>query len=236
MQEETIDPRELNPLALAFVGDSVLELLVRTRLARHHRMSAGKLNVEKVKYVSARAQFREEQLLEPLFTEEELAVFKRGRNASKASVAKHASPEEYRASTGFECLLGWLYLTGQMARVEELFDALWQQFDPNQKENAKARCFPHWKTVQGRQRAFLCGVTSCSWHLRRQHPWYTGWGACARWWSGWWCGSGSGSCSCSCGFRCDSRCGPSWFVTPFVREFSLTALVLPRTAALFMGG
>ena len=55
MQEETIDPRELNPLALAFVGDSVLELLVRTRLARHHRMSAGKLNVEKVKYVSARA-------------------------------------------------------------------------------------------------------------------------------------------------------------------------------------
>ena len=132
-ESETIDPRELNPLALAFVGDSVLELLVRTRLARHHRMSAGKLNVEKVKYVSARAQFREEQLLEPLFTEEELAVFKRGRNASKASVAKHASPEEYRASTGFECLLGWLYLTGQMARVEELFDALWQQFDPNPK-------------------------------------------------------------------------------------------------------
>ena len=122
-ESETIDPRELNPL----------ELLVRTRLARHHRMSAGKLNVEKVKYVSARAQFREEQLLEPLFTEEELAVFKRGRNASKASVAKHASPEEYRASTGFECLLGWLYLTGQMARVEELFEALWQQFDPNQK-------------------------------------------------------------------------------------------------------
>ena len=98
-ESETIDPRELNPLALAFVGDSVLELLVRTRLARHHRLSAGKLNTEKVKYVSARAQFREEQLLEPLFTEDELAVFKRGRNASKASVAKHASPEEYRATS-----------------------------------------------------------------------------------------------------------------------------------------
>ena len=130
MQEETIDPRELNPLALAFVGDSVLELLVRTRLAQHHRLSAGKLNTEKVKYVSARAQFREEQLLEPLFTEEELAVFKRGRNASKS---KHASPEEYRASTGFECLLGWLYLTGRKDRVEELFDKLWEDFDPNQK-------------------------------------------------------------------------------------------------------
>ena len=105
----------------------------RQRLVEHHRLSAGKLNAEKVKYVSARAQFREEQLLEPLFTEDELAVFKRGRNASKASVAKHASPEEYRASTGFECLLGWLYLNGQLSRVHELFDTLWQQFDPNEK-------------------------------------------------------------------------------------------------------
>ena len=117
-EPEKIDPRELSPLALAFVGDSVLELLVR--------------HAEKVKYVSARAQFREEQLLEPLFTEDELAVFKRGRNASKASVAKHASPEEYRASTGFECLLGWLYLNGQLGRVHELFETLWQQFDPNE--------------------------------------------------------------------------------------------------------
>ena len=125
-EPEKIDPRELSPLALAFVGDSVLELLVRQRLVEHHRLSAGKLNAEKVKYVSARAQFREEQLLEPLFTEDELAVFKRGRNASKASVAKHAS-------TGFECLLGWLYLNGQLGRVHELFETLWQQFDPNEK-------------------------------------------------------------------------------------------------------
>ena len=130
-EPEKIDPRELSPLALAFVGDSVLELLVRQRLAEHHRLSAGRLNAEKVKYVSAKAQFREEQLLEPLFTEDELAVFKRGRNASKASVAKHASPEEYRASTGFECLLGWLYLNGRMDRVQELFETLWQNFDPD---------------------------------------------------------------------------------------------------------
>ena len=96
-EPEKIDPRELSPLALAFVGDSVLELLVRQRL------------------------------------EDELAVFKRGRNASKASVAKHASPEEYRASTGFECLLGWLYLNGRLSRVHELFETLWQSFDPNEK-------------------------------------------------------------------------------------------------------
>ena len=85
-ESEKIDPRELSPLALAFVGDSVLELLVRTRLARHHRMSAGKLNVEKVKYVSARAQFREEQLLEPLFTEEELSVFKRAATPARPAL------------------------------------------------------------------------------------------------------------------------------------------------------
>ena len=65
-ESEKIDPRELSPLALAFVGDSVLELLVRQRLVEHHRLSAGKLNAEKVKYVSAKAQFREQQLLEPL--------------------------------------------------------------------------------------------------------------------------------------------------------------------------
>ena len=102
------------------------------RTAYSDPASTGRLNAEKVKYVSARAQFREEQLLEPLFTEDELAMFKRGRNASKASVSKHASPEEYRASTGFECLLGWLYLNGQLDRVHELFDTLWQQFDPNE--------------------------------------------------------------------------------------------------------
>ena len=132
-ESKKIDPRELSPLALAFVGDSVLELLVRQRLVEHHRHSAGKLHAEKVKNASAKAQFREEQLLEPPFTEDELAVFKRGRNASKASGAKHASPEEYRASTGFECLLGWLYLNGQLARVHQLFEVLWQQFAPTQK-------------------------------------------------------------------------------------------------------
>ena len=125
-----IDLREISPLALAFVGDSVLELLVRRRLVEYHRMAPGKLNAEKIKYVSARAQFREEQLLEPLFTPEELEMFKRGRNASRAAVSKHATPEEYRASTGFECLLGWLYLQGNTARIETLFEALWTGYDP----------------------------------------------------------------------------------------------------------
>ena len=125
-----LDLREVSPLALAFVGDSVLELLVRRRLVEYHRLAPGRLNAEKIKYVSARAQFREEQLLEPLFTAEELDMFRRGRNASRTAVSKHATPEEYRASTGFECLLGWLYLRGDTARIQELFEAMWAGYDP----------------------------------------------------------------------------------------------------------
>ena len=130
MPAQKIDLREISPLALAFVGDSVLELLVRQRLVEYHRMAPGRLNAEKVKYVSARAQFREEQLLEPLFTAEEMDVFKRGRNASRTAVSKHATPEEYRVSTGFECLLGWLYLRGDTARIGQLFEAMWAGYDP----------------------------------------------------------------------------------------------------------
>ena len=127
---QKVELREMSPLALAFVGDSVLELLVRQRLVEYHRLAPGRLNAEKVKYVSARAQFREEQLLEPLFTAEELDMFRRGRNASRTAVSKHATPEEYRASTGFECLLGWLYLRGDTARIQELFEAMWAGYDP----------------------------------------------------------------------------------------------------------
>src|SRR5699024_10299203 len=90
---QKLDLREVSPLALAFVGDSVLELLVRQRLVEYHRLAPGRLNAEKIKYVSARAQFREEKLLEPLFTPEELDMFRRGRNASRTAVSKHATPD-----------------------------------------------------------------------------------------------------------------------------------------------
>ena len=132
-ESEKIDPRELSPLALAFVGDAVLELLVRARLVGTTRLQPNRLHTVATHYVSAHAQNLGLDIIEPMLTDAEAAVLRRGKNASKATVAKHATVQEYRASTGFECLLGWLYLTGQMVRVEELFDALWQQFDPHQK-------------------------------------------------------------------------------------------------------
>ena len=127
-----VDIHEMSPLALAFVGDAVLELLVRQRLLETTRLLPGKLHSTATHYVSAHAQHLELALVEPLLTEEEQAVLRRGKNASKASVAKHATPQEYRASTGFECLLGWLHLKGRDDRVQELFEVLWNGYDPHQ--------------------------------------------------------------------------------------------------------
>lgn len=128
-----IDIKEMSPLALAFVGDAVLGLLVRSRLVGTTRLQPGRLHSVATQYVSARAQFRELAALEPMLTEQEAAVLRRGKNASKATVAKHATAQEYRASTGLECLLGWLYLQGQIDRVTQLFEVLWQAGGPETK-------------------------------------------------------------------------------------------------------
>lgn len=127
-----VDLHEMSPLALAFVGDAVLELLVRQRLVETTRMQPGRLHSTAIHYVSAHAQNQELNLLEPLLTEQERAVLRRGKNASKATVAKHATVQEYRASTGLECLLGWLHLSGQDARIEALFETLWNEYAPEQ--------------------------------------------------------------------------------------------------------
>ena len=128
--QTTVDIREQPPLTLAFVGDAVLSLLVRARLAGTTRLPVHALHTAANGYVSAHAQSLELSALEPLLTEAEAAVLRRGRNASKATVAKHATAQEYRASTGLECLLGWLYLQGQSERIETLFDAIWAQHAP----------------------------------------------------------------------------------------------------------
>ena len=126
--ENKIDLRERSPLALAFVGDGVYELLVRAREVERTRLKPNRLHSGAVRFVSARGQFEALRYLEPMLTEAEKDLVRRGHNASKATVAKNASPEEYRASTGFECLLGYLYLEGKNDRIQELFDAVWDHF------------------------------------------------------------------------------------------------------------
>ena len=128
-----VDIHEMSPVALAFVGDAVLELLVRARLVGSTRLQPNRLHTVATHYVSAHAQCRELEILEPLLTEAEANVLRRGKNASKASVAKHATVQEYRASTGLECLLGWLYLRGENERIQQLFNAVWTEYEPERK-------------------------------------------------------------------------------------------------------
>lgn len=113
-----VDIREQSPLSLAFVGDAVYSLSIREHFVKGKRYNINVLNKMTVKYVSAHGQFMALELIKDMLTEEEAAWAKRGQNASKASVAKHASVEEYRASTGFECMLGYLKVTEQNERIE----------------------------------------------------------------------------------------------------------------------
>ena len=113
-----VDIREQSPRSLAFVGDAVYSLYIREYFVKTKRYNINTLNKMTVQYVSAHGQFMALELIKDMLTEEEAGFAKRGQNASKASVAKHASVAEYRASTGFECLLGYLELTGQRERIE----------------------------------------------------------------------------------------------------------------------
>lgn len=132
-----IDLKERSPVSLAFVGDSVLELLARARLVGETRLGPGALHRQAVGLVSAKAQFAALAQLEPLLREEELNVVRRGRNANKASVSKNATPQEYRASTGLEALFGWLYLQNDQARIEALFDVIWQHYEEEKARRAQ---------------------------------------------------------------------------------------------------
>lgn len=114
------DVRALSPLTLAYIGDAAYELVIRSVVVERANRSANDLHKKSVKYVKAEAQAKMiEALLEHL-TEEELAVYKRGRNAKSYTTAKNASMSDYRKATGFEALMGFLYLNGQNARMLEL--------------------------------------------------------------------------------------------------------------------
>ena len=111
----------MNPVVLAFVGDAVYTLLVRTELAVNSAAKANELNKRAAEIVSAHGQSGALERMLPLLTEEEDAVYRRGRNAKKTTKSKNASVADYVRSTGFEALLGYLYLTGQTERIQELF-------------------------------------------------------------------------------------------------------------------
>lgn len=124
LENSCINAKELSPLNLAFIGDCVYEMLVRETLVAEANRPVNDLHRESVKYVSAKAQTAAFKKIEPLLTEEETAVFKRGRNAKTGHQPKSASVGEYHCATGVEALFGYLYLTGNNERITYLFNAI----------------------------------------------------------------------------------------------------------------
>lgn len=119
------EARGLNPLVLAFIGDAIYEVFVRTYLVDNNRyMSAHKLHVKAVSFVKAHAQNEIMKKIEDKLTEEEYSIFKRGRNSKSGTVPKNAQVQEYRVATGFETLIGFLYITEQVDRLNELLEMI----------------------------------------------------------------------------------------------------------------
>ncbi len=114
------EAKQLNPVVLAFVGDAVYSLYVRETLVFSGGGKAADFQRTASKVVSAHGQSELLEKLLPLFTEEEAEVFRRGRNAKKATKSKSASVAEYNRSTGFEAVLGFLYVAGERGRIDEL--------------------------------------------------------------------------------------------------------------------
>ena len=113
--------RAISSIGLAHMGDAVFEILVRTWLCAHGKATGKGLHQATIRLVCAESQSQKAQKILPLLSEEEVAVFKRGRNAQVHSIPAHASRAQYGEATALEALLGWLYLRGRKERINELF-------------------------------------------------------------------------------------------------------------------
>ena len=114
------DVRAYSPLTLAYIGDAVYEIIIRTYVVEKGNAPVEKLHKRSSHLVKANTQARLIMAIEGELTEEERAVYKRGRNARSYTMAKNATVSDYRKATGCEALMGYLYLTGRIKRVAEL--------------------------------------------------------------------------------------------------------------------
>jgi len=119
--------RAISSIGLAHMGDAVFEMLVRTWLCTHGKATGKGLHQATIKLVCAESQAEKAQRILPILTDEETAVFKRGRNAQVHSIPGHASRAQYGTATALEALLGWLYLKGRRERIEELFEKMMEE-------------------------------------------------------------------------------------------------------------
>ena len=120
---------EISSIGLAHMGDAVFELLVRSWLCAHGGATGRGMHQAAVRLVCAESQAEKAEKILPLLTEEERAVFRRGRNAQVHTVPHHASRAQYGEATSLEALLGWLYLRGEPERINELFCVMMEGTD-----------------------------------------------------------------------------------------------------------
>lgn len=120
-------PSQFSPLTLAYIGDGVYELFVRTRvIEENENMPVHMLHKEAVKYVKAHSQSNSIDSMIALLSEDEIAVYKRGRNTKSNTMPKNADMSDYRKATGFEALIGYLYLSGEEKRLNELMNIAYE--------------------------------------------------------------------------------------------------------------
>ena len=112
--------RSYSPLTLAYIGDGIYDLIIRSAVVGKGNMKASDLHRRTSQLVKAKTQADMAHILEPELSEEELAVYKRGRNAKSPTMAKNATMHDYRHATGFEALMGYLYLENRVERMIEL--------------------------------------------------------------------------------------------------------------------
>ena len=120
----------MNPVVLAYIGDGVHSLYVREKLAFFSSYKSGELNKRESKIVCASAQANALNAIFDILTEDEQAIYKRARNSKKPSHAKNSTASDYAKSTGFEAVIGYLYITGQLDRLNFLLE----QCDKQDKE------------------------------------------------------------------------------------------------------
>lgn len=117
-----VNAKLYSPVTLAYLGDAIYEMFVRTKLVREHNVQVNKLQRLSIQYVKASAQAEQYKKIEEYLTEEEKKIAKRGKNAKVNTMPKNADPVDYMIATGFEALMGWLYLEGKIDRLVEIVD------------------------------------------------------------------------------------------------------------------
>ncbi|MDD4095336.1 MAG: ribonuclease III domain-containing protein [Oscillospiraceae bacterium] len=123
------DIREVPASVLAYIGDAVFELYVRLHVAARNRSKSGSIHKLAIGHVSAAAQAKTARAIRDILTEEELSVFRRGKNSNPASSARNASPSDYKYATGMEAVIGYLFLMDRHERLDEIIIRIFEISD-----------------------------------------------------------------------------------------------------------